>query len=96
MEKLLEVSNPDKAYKNAKKYLGKDVKMYISTNKNKKYMIINPSGKKVHFGSILYEDFTKHKDKLRQKSYLARSAGIKGNWKNDPYSPNNLSRNILW
>lgn len=25
-------------------------------------------------------------------SYCARSAGIKGNWKSDPNSPNNLSR----
>jgi hypothetical protein len=28
----------------------------------------------------------------RADSYCARSAGIKGDWKSDPNSPNNLSR----
>jgi len=28
----------------------------------------------------------------RGDAYCARSAGIKGDWKNDPNSPNNLSR----
>ena len=32
----------------------------------------------------------------RQQKYLNRSSKIKGEWKNDKYSPNNLSMNILW
>jgi hypothetical protein len=43
-----------------------------------------------------YEDFTKHKDPIRRHNYLTRTANMKGNWKDNPYSPNNLSRNILW
>ena len=45
---------------------------------------------------MLYEDYLKHNDETRKKNYLLRSGNIKGNWKNNPYSPNNLSRNILW
>ena len=41
-----------------------------------------------------------HNDKVRQKSYCSRSAGIKdkkGNLtKNDKYSANALSRKYLW
>ena len=29
-------------------------------------------------------------------NYLKRSSKIKGNWKNNLYSPNNLSRKIIW
>jgi hypothetical protein len=43
-----------------------------------------------------YEDFTKHKDDKRRENYLKRTTNIPGNWKDNKYSPNNLSRNILW
>jgi hypothetical protein len=59
-------------------------------------MIEKPDGKWAHFGQIGYEDYTKHKDEYRRMNYLLRSSNIKGNWKNDMYSPNNLSINILW
>ena len=82
--------------KNAKSYLGNDVIILPSTRKNKKFMIMNPENKYVHFGDTRYEDFTQHKNKDRQQNYLKRSSNIKGNWKNNKYSPNNLSMNILW
>ena len=82
--------------KNAKSYLGNDVIILPSTRKNKKFMIMNPNNKYVHFGDKRYEDFTQHKNKDRQQNYLKRSSNIKGNWKNNKYSPNNLSMNILW
>jgi hypothetical protein len=82
--------------KNAKSYLGNDVIILPSTRKNKKFMIMNPNNKYVHFGDKRYEDFTQHKNKDRQQNYLKRSSNIKGNWKNNEYSPNNLSMNILW
>jgi hypothetical protein len=69
--------------------------LYTSTRKNKKYMLFNGC-KTVHFGQIPYEDFTKHKNKTRRKNYLIRSNNIKGKWKNDKYSPNNLAINLLW
>lgn len=95
---LLSVSNPLIAQQNAYKYLGKaNGKLYVSDRKDKKYYVINPNTKeKIHFGSIKYEDYTKHKNKERRRLYLLRSSNIKGDWKDDPYSPNNLSRNILW
>lgn len=95
---LRQYSNPIIAQKKAYKCLGKTAKLrYPSSNPNKKYDIYDPYNKKwVHFGQLGYEDYTKHKDKKRRKSYLARTAKMKGNWKNNPYSANNLSRCILW
>jgi hypothetical protein len=89
-------SNPTKVYKNASKYLGKKAKIKLSTKKNKKYMVIKPNGNVVHFGEMGYEDYTKHNNKTRRKNYLSRSSKIKGDWKKDKYSPNNLARNLLW
>jgi len=43
-----------------------------------------------------YEDYTKHKDETRRLNYLLRASNIKGNWINNPYSPNFLSINLLW
>ena len=82
--------------KNAKSYLGNDVIILPSTRKNKKVYDYESWKKYVHFGDKRYEDFTQHKNKDRQQNYLKRSSNIKGNWKNNKYSPNNLSMNILW
>lgn len=93
---LSDFSNPTTVYKNLKEY-APELELYISDKKNKKYFIINPrTGKKVYFGQMGFEDFTKHKDSDRRENYLRRSANIRGDWKNDKYSPNNLARNLLW
>ena len=89
-------SNPTQVYRLAKKYLGKTAKIGLSTIKEKKYMVTKPDGKIVHFGQMFYEDFTKHKNKTRRKNYLTRSRKIKGDWKKNKYSPNNLSIHLLW
>ena len=89
-------SNPAEVYRQASKYLGKTAKISLSTKKEKKYMVVTPDGKIVHFGQMGYEDYTKHKNKTRRKNYLKRSRGIKGNWKKNKYSPNNLSIHLLW
>ena len=90
-------SNPRIAQQNAYKYLDKNSKLFHSINKDKKYRIYDPKNEKwINFGQIGYQDYTKHRDKTRRKNYLTRSKGIKGNCKNNKYSPNNLSRNILW
>lgn len=95
--KIKNVSNPDKAIINTKKYLGKNAILFPSDKSKYKYKIFDPNKNKwIHFGSMLYEDYLKHGDETRKKNYLLRSGNIKGNWKNNPYSPNNLSRNILW
>ena len=89
-------SNPIQVRKMADKYLGKDIPVYISVNKGKKYMVQDPNGKWVHFGQLKYEDYTKHQDDKRRENYLTRTANMRGNWKDNKYSANNLSRNILW
>ncbi len=78
-------------------------KPFVSKAKGKKYSVyVMKDGKKrlINFGASDYEDFTQHKDKVRRKSYLARSAGIRdkqGNLtKNDKNSSNYWSRKVLW
>ena len=95
--KIQKVSNIEKAIINTKNYLGNNTLIYPSDKPKYKYKIYDPNNNKwVYFGSMLYEDYLKHNDETRKKNYLLRSANIKGNWKQNPYSPNNLSRNILW
>lgn len=93
---IWEWSNPIQVRKMTNKYLGEDVPIYISNKKGKKYMVENPNGKWVHFGQLKYQDFTHHKDLVRRHNYLTRTANIKGDWRDNKYSANNLSRNILW
>ena len=87
-----------KLIKNAKK-LGAESLDY-SSRKNNKYMVKLPDGKKVHFGSPKYPDFTIHKDKDRRDKYLSRAMKIK-NKKGEltytnPESSNFWSVNLLW
>ena len=96
MEEIYNVSNPEIVLRQLKKYYGNHVDLYLSTSKHKKYMVFNEDGKKVHFGSILYQDYTKHKDKKRRLNYLKRASNIKGNWSQNPFSPNMLSIILLW
>jgi len=94
---LIKYSDPKKVLKNAIHFYGPDVYIDVSTRKDKKYMIFDDVNKKmVHFGQMGYQDFTKTKNKNKQALYLARATKIKGNWKENPFSPNNLSINLLW
>ena len=90
-------SSPRKAQRMAYKYLGKTAKLYPASNPAKKYMIYDPKNNKwVNFGQMGYQDFTKHANKARRKNYLTRTKGMLGDWKNNKYSANRLSRSILW
>ena len=87
-----------KLIKNAKN-LGAESLDY-SPRKNNKYMVKLPDGKKVHFGSPKYEDYTVHKDKERRDKYRARAMKIK-NKKGEltytnPESSNYWSVHLLW
>ena len=93
---IWDYSNPLTAQKQAFKIYGPTAILYRSGTKNKKYAIKSPNGKIVNFGQMGYEDFTKHNDPVRKIRYLNRSSKIKGDWKDDPYSPNNLSMRLLW
>jgi len=93
MEKICEVSNPEIVLKQLKKYYGDDVDLYLSSSRNKKYMVFDEEGKKVHFGSLLYEDYTKHQDKKRRHNFRNRNK----RWKDaDKYTPAHLSYYLLW
>ena len=98
LKKVSKVSDPEIVIMKARQYFkNPDIQLYLSPEKNKKYSVFDPINKKlVHFGDIRYEDFTKHKDDIRRESYLKRANNIKGDWKNNIYSPNNLSINLLW
>jgi hypothetical protein len=78
------------------KYFGKYVPIYLSNRKDKKYMLRDENGKLIHFGAYGMEDYTKHKDPVRRERYLKRATKIKGHWKDDKYSANNLSLYLLW
>ena len=93
---IWDYSNPLTAQQKAFKIYGDKAILYRSNTKTKKYAIKAPNGKIVNFGQMNYEDHTKHNDPVRRVNYLNRSAKIKGDWKDDPFSPNNLSRRILW
>ena len=90
------VSNPDIVQRKAFEKYGQGAIITRSKAKDKKYSIKNSSGKLINFGNINYKDFTFTGDEQKRMNYLKRSAGIKGNWKDNPYSPNNLSRYLLW
>lgn len=82
-----------------------------STRKGKKYSVVSPKGKTIHFGASnmeQYKDSTglglyshkDHGDKDRQKRYLARATRIRDGkgkltYKN-PESSNYYSLNWLW
>jgi hypothetical protein len=95
-DELYSYSNPIIAQKKAFDYLGQDAILYKSQNKDKKYAIVDPNGKIVNFGAMFYQDFLKTADQNKRDRYLKRSSKIKGDWNNNKYSPNNLSRSLLW
>ena len=73
MDRICEVSNPELVSKQLKKYYGNEIDLYLSTSKNKKYMVYNEDGKKIHFGDLRYADYTKTKNKLKRESFRNRN-----------------------
>lgn len=67
-----------------------------SNNKTKKWMVILPSGKIVHFGARGYSDYTIHKDYERMRRYETRHKS-RENWKRSGISTAGFwSKWILW
>lgn len=101
LNELIKISNPDEVKRRFEKYRGAaKATIEPSPRPDKKYMIRVAAaggvrGRIVHIGSTL-ADFTKTADEAKRKSYLARSAGIKGDWRDDKWSANNLSRALMW
>lgn len=94
LNELLKVSDPDEVNKRAMNIYGKNV--FLSTRKNKKYMILDDNNKWQHFGDIRYSDFTSHRNVGRAMRYRKRMENIKGDWRDNEYSPNILSLRLLW
>jgi hypothetical protein len=93
MDRICEVSNPEAVLKQLKKYYGDKVDLYLSTSKNKKYMVYNEDGKKIHFGDLRFSDYTKTKNKLKRDNFRNRNK----KWKDaDKYTPAHLSYYLLW
>jgi hypothetical protein len=94
LERLEKVSNIATVQKLANKILGKNNKLFISSRKDKKFMVINPyNDKLVHFGNINYEDYTMHKDSKRRDNFRSRNR----KWADaEPYTPAFLSYYLLW
>ena len=81
-----------------------------STRKGKKYSVVTPLGKTIHFGQLAYKQYKDttglglyshldHLDESRRKNYLSRAKGIKNKnglaW-TDKESPNYYSVHYLW
>ena len=95
IEQLLTISDPKQVYK---KFIDhgydKYTNIYVSTRKDKKYMVVHPITEKlIHFGSSDYSDYTKHKDEQRRTNFLKRNH----KWKDsDAFSSAYLSYSLLW
>ena len=64
-----------------------------SSIKGKKYVLITPQGKKIHFGSDM-ENYTIHKDDKRKQLYINRHNNSREDW--TKINPGSASRYILW
>ena len=92
MKNINDYSDPLLVQELANKYLG-DVTIYLSSRKDKKYMVRNPAGNIVHFGQYPYQDFTKHGDINRRDSFRKRNV----KWKDAPkWSAAWLAYHLLW
>lgn len=68
-------------------------RVYASTRKDKKYMVYDPEGYKIHFGQAGYSDFTGHRDEKRRALFRKRNA----RWATYPkWSPAWLAYHLLW
>ena len=90
---IYEYSDPALVFQKAYNFFD-NANIKISTRKNKKYMLFNPSKNKwIHFGHWGMEDYTKHHDEKRRMSFLRRNQ----KWAdNDFYTPSFLSYYLLW
>ena len=86
LEELRNFSDPEYVMKKAKMMGFNPV--HVSSRKDKKYMMFD-GRKMVHFGSLPYEDYTKHKDEKRLIKFRKR------NWKWQ-FAPRNSSAWLSW
>lgn len=82
--------------------------IHLATDGVHKVELTTPTGKNVRFGRVGYGDFILWSHLEREgkvpKGYAVRKRmvfhksheAMKGNWKNNPYSPNTLALLLLW
>lgn len=74
--------------------------LYKSHRENKKYLILTPGNRMIHFGAEGYSDYTNHKDDDRKQRYIDRHSKIlkKDGSRaiDDINSPSFWSLNLLW
>jgi len=71
------------------------MKAILTKSVNSKYKYtVTIDGKKINFGASGYSDYTKHKDPMRKKRYIARHE-TREDWTN-PYTAGFWSRWLLW
>ena len=75
-EKLLQYSDPKRVLAAARRHGYDPNSIYVSPLATKKYMAIDPQGKRHHFGTMNppMEDYTKHRDKERRDNFRKRNA----------------------
>ena len=94
------------------KILAKDTgydpsKVHMSEDEDHKCVYHSPDGD-VYFGKVGYGDFIIYSwleqqgeedegfAEMKRNAYVSRASNIKGDWKDNKYSPNNLAINLLW
>lgn len=74
-------------------------KLYVlmkSRKTGKKWDIITPAGKVIHFGSADAQDYTQHKNPLKMEKYLIRHKKRESWGKNGINTPGFWARWLLW
>ena len=78
------------------------IKLNLADDGIHKLQYETPEGKIIKFGRLGYGDFIYYKEfdkniaDEKRRLYRARATKIKGDWKKNKYSKNNLAINILW
>ena len=79
---------------NIAKKLGVKEEIKLSSNKQKKFMLITSQGQKIHFGQRGYQDYLDHKDETRRTRFHQR---FRSNVNyNKPNTAMWLARRLLW
>lgn len=79
--------------KSLHKHYGKDVDLYYSTRKDKKFMVQRPDGKFIHFGQKGFEDWHSHNNPLKRERFKNRNK----KWATaDKWTPAHLAYWVLW
>ena len=84
----------EKVISKAKKLKLPSSTIMLSTRKDKKFKVLLPNNKWIHFGSTQHEDFLDHKDEKRKENFHTRFKNNKGI--NDPESGLYWSSRLLW